>query len=380
MLGWGKSKRDKVVFETSLDYLERCRLGGWRLRFKTKLRAILPAAGVALLGLPLPIPVPTPGGSLVPVLPSVLATPLSLPLLPAVSTSSTALPSVAATPASSSAGAPAAAGSAPGATSGGGASGGPEGGGPPHWSLPIPFTTIAISSALDVALAVALASLPLLLGIWLLAFGRTFAEARRAREAQLRLALAGDLGLSPRELTSLNTKALFKLREQAAFDDLTGALRRGAGISAIDREVARARRHKSALSLAFVDIDGLKAANDRHGHAGGDKLIRGLARALKGGLRDQDLLVRYGGDEFVCVLPDTRAEAGLAKLSEIRKAAAKAGVRFSVGLAQLERSDDVVSLLARADRQLYMVKARRGDIVQLPPGQPDGSRGRRITA
>src|SRR5258708_15349951 len=285
MLGWGKSKRDskrdKFVFETSLDYLERCRLGGWRLRFKTKLRAILPAAGVALLGLPLPIPVPTPGGSLVPVLPSVLATPPSLPLLPAVSTSSTALPSVAATPASSSAGAPAA-GSAPGATSGGGASGGPEGGGPPHWSLPIPFTTIAISSALDVALAVALAGLPLLLGIWLLAFGRTFAEARRAREAPLRLALAGDLGLSPRELTSLNTKALFKLREQAAFDDLTGALRRGAGISAIDREVARARRHKSALSLAFVDIDGLKAANDRHGQSGGAKLIRALARALKG--------------------------------------------------------------------------------------------------
>ncbi len=341
------------------------------MRFKTKLRSMLPAVGVALLGLPLPIPVPTPGGSLVPVLPSVLATPLPLPSLPAVSTSSTALPSVAATPASSSADVPAAAGSAPGATSGGGA---------PHWSLPIPFTTIVISSPLDVALAVALASLPLLLGIWLLVFGRTFVEARRAREAQLRLALAGDLGLSPRELTSLNTKALFKLREQAAFDDLTGALRRGAGISAIDREVARARRHKSALSLAFVDIDGLKAANDRHGHAAGDKLIRGLAQALKEGLRDQDLLVRYGGDEFVCVLPDTPAEAGLAKLSEIRKAAAKAGVRFSVGLAQLERSDDVVSLLARADRQLYMVKARRGDIVQLPPGQPDGSRGRRITA
>jgi diguanylate cyclase (GGDEF)-like protein len=246
--------------------------------------------------------------------------------------------------------------------------------------VPIPFTTIVISSPLDVALAVALASLPLLLGIWLLVFGRTFAEARRAREAQVRLALAGDLGLSPRELTSLNTKALFKLREQAAFDDLSGALRRGAGISAIDREVARARRHRSALSLAFVDIDGLKATNDRRGHAAGDKLIRGLAQALRGGLREQDLLVRYGGDEFVCVLPDTPVEAGLAKLTEIRKAAAKAGIRFSLGLAELERSDDVVSLLGRADRQLYLVKARRGDIVQLPPGQPGGNRGRRITA
>jgi diguanylate cyclase (GGDEF)-like protein len=236
-----------------------------------------------------------------------------------------------------------------------------------------------LSSPLDVALAVALASLPLLIGIWLLVFLRTFAEARRSRDAQLRLALAGDLGLRPSELTSLNTKALFKLREQAAFDDLTGALRRGAGISAIDREVARARRHKSPLAVAFVDIDGLKAANDRRGHAAGDKLIHGLADALKEGLRDQDLLIRYGGDEFVCVLPDTPADAGLVKLTVIRKAAAKAGIRFSVGLAELEKSDDVVSLLARADRQLYLVKARRGEIVQLPPGQ-SGNRRRRITA
>jgi diguanylate cyclase (GGDEF)-like protein len=341
---------------------------------------VLPAVAVALLGLPLPIPVRTPGDPAVSVVPPVTATPLALPsLLPVVSASSPALPAVVATPASSVAGATAAGGRPPGAT-GTGTSGGADGGAPPPRGLPIPFTTIVISSPLDVALAVALASLPLLLGIWLLVFGRTFASARRAREAQLRLALAGDLGLRPRELTSLNTKALFKLREQAAFDDLTGALRRGAGISAIDREVARARRHKSALALAFVDIDGLKAVNDRRGHAAGDRLIRGLAEALKQGLRDQDLLVRYGGDEFVCVLPDTPAAAGDAKLSEIRKAAAKAGIRFSVGLAELERSDDVVSLLARADRQLYLVKARRGDIVQLPPGQQGGSRGRRITA
>jgi diguanylate cyclase (GGDEF)-like protein len=246
--------------------------------------------------------------------------------------------------------------------------------------LPIPFTPIVLSSPLDVALAVALASLPLLVGIWLLLFGRTYAAARRSREAQLRLALAGDLGLRPREVISLRTKALFKLREQAAFDDLTGALRRGAGISAIDREVARARRHKSPLALAFVDINGLKMTNDRRGHAAGDRLIRGLAQALKEGLREQDLLIRYGGDEFVCVLPDTTAEAGAAKLRQIRKTAAKAGIRFSLGLAELGRTDDVVSLLARADRELYLVKARRGDIVQLPPGQPSGTGGRRITA
>jgi diguanylate cyclase (GGDEF)-like protein len=250
---------------------------------------------------------------------------------------------------------------------------------PPH-GLPIPFTPIVLTSPLDVALAAALASLPLLFGVWLLVFGRTLGEARRAREAQLRFALAADLGLRPRELTSLTTKALFKLREQAAFDDLTGALRRGAGIAAVEREIARARRHKSPLTVVFVDIDGLKVANDRRGHAAGDKLIRALAQALKQGLRDQDLLLRYGGDEFVCVLPDTPAESGRAKLRAVHAAAAKAGVRFSVGLAELERSDDVVSLLARADRELYVVKARRGEIVQMPPGQPSGGKRRRISA
>jgi diguanylate cyclase (GGDEF)-like protein len=255
----------------------------------------------------------------------------------------------------------------------------PSATGPPR-GLPIPFTTIVLTSPLDVALAVALATLPLLLGIWLLVFGRTLTEARRAREAQLRFALAADLGLRPHELTSLTTRALFKLREQAAFDDLTGTLRRGAGISAVEREVARARRHKSPLSVAFVDIDGLKAANDRHGHSAGDKLIRGLAKALKDGLRDQDFVLRYGGDEFVCVLLDTAAEAGRAKLRRIQEFAGKAGIKFTVGLAELERSDDVVSLLARADRELYMLKARRGEIVQLPPGEPGRRRRRRISA
>jgi diguanylate cyclase (GGDEF)-like protein len=237
------------------------------------------------------------------------------------------------------------------------------------------LTAIVLSSPFDIALAVALACLPLLLGIWLLLFGRTFAEARRAREAQIRLALAAELGLRPREMTSMSTQALFKLREQAAFDDLTGAMRRGAGIAAIEREIARARRHKSPLCVAFVDIDGLKPANERHGHAAGDKMLRRLAQALKEGLRGQDLVLRYGGDEFVCVLPDTRAEAGRAKLSWIHTEAGKAGIRFSVGLAELERSDDVVSFLARADRELYELKARRGEIVQLPQGKEGRRRG-----
>jgi diguanylate cyclase (GGDEF)-like protein len=231
-----------------------------------------------------------------------------------------------------------------------------------------------------VALVVSLAVLPLLLAIWALVFGRTWVEARKARDAQVRLALAADLGLSPRELGSLTTEGLFKLREQAAFDDLTGVFRRAAGIAAAEREIARARRQKSPLTVAFVDVDGLKQANDIRGHKAGDELLKGLASALKAGLRGQDLVLRYGGDEFVCVLPDTPMDAGGEKMRQIQAEAAKAGFSFSVGVAELARSDDVVSLLGRADRELYDAKARREGIRNLHPESRGDQRRRRIPA
>ena len=322
-------------------------------------RRIFGAVALGFVALTVPLPLPTPPG-----LPTALPTALATPSLPAA-IATPSLPSLTTPGAGQVVVSPAqdASGGAP--PGGGGAAGSGSGGNPPR-GITIPFTTISVSSPLDIALLGALATLPLLFGIWMLLFGRTFTEARRAREAQVRLLLAADLGLRPKDLTSMGTKALFELREKSAFDELTGVMRRIAGISVADREIARSRRHNTPLAIAFLDIDGMREVNERGGRAAGDATLQGMAKALKEGLREEDTVVRYGGDEFVCVLPDTSAKGGRATLGAIQVEAARAGIRFGMGLAELRRSDDVVSLFARADQDLYEFKANRGEIVQLP--------------
>ncbi|HET7420553.1 MAG TPA: GGDEF domain-containing protein [Candidatus Dormibacteraeota bacterium] len=312
---------------------------------------------LAFMAVPLPLPTPS--------VPSVSppALPVATPKLP-VAVSPGASPVVSAAPIGATPTAAATQAGAPGTSSGGSSQGG-------HAGISIPFTAIYVDSPLDIALLAALAALPLLFGIWLLLFARTLTEARRRRDAQVRLMLAADLGLRPREVTAMSTRALFDLREKSAFDELTGVLRRAAGVSLAEREIARARRHGAALTVAFIDVDGLEDANVSGGRAAGDAVLRGTTEALRAGLRTEDVVLRYGGDEFVCVLTDTDVRDARAKLSAIQDETAVRGIRFCWGLAQLERSDDVVSLLARADRDLYEFKAGRGEIVQLPPRSPE---------
>ena len=325
---------------------------------------------------PLPTALPTLATSLPTVSPPALSTP-SLPVT--LPTPSPSIPG-GLLPSPSPSASPTPQGGAGGSGSSSGGPGGSGGGQGPGGGFTIPLIGIVIRSPLDAALLGAIASLPLLFGIWLLLFGRTWAEARRSRDAQIRLAIAHDLGLQPRQLLSMSTEAMFKLREEAAFDELTGVLRRAAGISALDREIARARRQKAPLAVAFVDVDGLKETNDKRGHKAGDDLLRSMAALLKGALRAQDLVMRYGGDEFVCVLPDTVADAGRAKISWIQTEADAKGIGFSAGVAQLERADDVVSLLGRADTEMYAVKSRRGKIRDIRLGVVGGGGGKSVPA
>src|SRR6266849_2666429 len=349
--------------------------------------AALAADTLALLSPTAPVSLPTVTPPSLPTALPPLPTPPNLPIgvTPTPPVPTPAVPPIGSTtgvspPPTGGPGNPSGGGAPTGAARQGQGVGSGSGGQPPH-GVTIPFTSFVVSSPLDIALLASIAVLPLLLGIWLLVFGRTWNEARRARDARIRMALANDLGLSPRELASLSTKGLFKLREQAAFDDLTGVLRRAAGVAAAEHEIVRARRHKTPLSMAFLDLDGLKQINDLRGHSAGDQLIRGLVSGLKSGLRGQDLMLRYGGDEFVCILPDTAADGAREKLRQIQGELAPSGIAFSFGVAQLERSDDVVSILGRADTQLYEAKARPGDVRALRPEIRPGDEGRkRVTA
>jgi GGDEF domain-containing protein len=99
----------------------------------------------------------------------------------------------------------------------------------------------------------------------------------------------------------------------------SGSLRRARAGGRWPREIARARRSDGRLVLAFVDVDGLKPINDVQGHAVGDALLRDAAVALRTALRSYDLVVRYGGDEFLCALAGTDVEGAQRRFDEVAR-------------------------------------------------------------
>ena len=168
------------------------------------------------------------------------------------------------------------------------------------------------------------------------------------------------LAAHDRRLAAHDRRLAARDREQAGLDGLTGALRRERGVMDLQREIDRARRSDGRLVVAFVDVDGLKAINDEHGHAAGDQLLRDVAAALLNGLRSYDLVVRYGGDEFVCALPGTNLDGAKRRFAEVATMLAEKNPRASVstGLAELTDPDTLEELTARADAALSA--GRRG--------------------
>jgi diguanylate cyclase (GGDEF)-like protein len=112
----------------------------------------------------------------------------------------------------------------------------------------------------------------------------------------------------------------------------------------------------------FVDVDGLKVLNDEAGHAAGDALLRRVGSQIRGSLRSYDLLVRYGGDEFVCVLSDTNAQNASARFDSVNAGLSVGAVRgyLSVGVAELGPTESAEDVVARADAAMYRGREHRG--------------------
>jgi diguanylate cyclase (GGDEF)-like protein len=183
---------------------------------------------------------------------------------------------------------------------------------------------------------------------------RSRARSSRARAAWDRIRAAGsrDQAARDRDQAARDRDQAAYDREHAATDELTGARRRGVGLEELEGEMARARREEHPLVAAFVDVDGLKAINDEQGHAAGDELLAGVAKGLKQYMRPYDLLVRMGGDEFLCVLPVTTAEANQRFDALRADLNGSAGRSISVGFGELRDGDSPEDFIRRADEDL----------------------------
>jgi diguanylate cyclase (GGDEF)-like protein len=169
-----------------------------------------------------------------------------------------------------------------------------------------------------------------------------------------------------------------RLEEAARTDALTGLPNRRVLFETLTREIGRARRREARLAVVFVDIDEFKRVNDRHGHKIGDVVLRETGAALRAGLRTYDEVCRYGGDEFVMVLPDTGAFEGHAVAERVRESVASStfgdGLRItiSLGVADFAEGMDADRLLKAADTAVYRAKRAGRNRSEVQPGGRDG--------
>jgi diguanylate cyclase (GGDEF)-like protein/PAS domain S-box-containing protein len=149
---------------------------------------------------------------------------------------------------------------------------------------------------------------------------------------------------------------LGKVQDMATHDSLTGLPNRRVLEEQLPREMARARRSSSPLCVAIIDIDHFKNYNDTHGHLAGDEVLRECARAWDGALRGDDTIVRFGGEEFLVLLPDIAPEEAAEVVERLRERTPM-GQTCSAGLACWDFVESVDDLLGRADAALYLAKA-----------------------
>ncbi|HEX2915577.1 MAG TPA: diguanylate cyclase [Chloroflexia bacterium] len=164
------------------------------------------------------------------------------------------------------------------------------------------------------------------------------------------------------------------LRSYIERDSLTGLFNHNRSIEQLTLEINRAVRQAQPLTFAILDIDHFKQVNDNYGHSTGDRVIKNLSRMLQQRLRRTDIIGRYGGEEFVVILPDTSVENSMAVLDDLRVRFAQVdqfamgeafNCTFSVGLAGYPEYSDPSLLCQAADQALYRAKRRGRNRVEI---------------
>jgi diguanylate cyclase (GGDEF)-like protein len=178
----------------------------------------------------------------------------------------------------------------------------------------------------------------------------------RAAAKQDRQESATDRTRALHDRVAAGTDRIFASRElaQSLVDELTGAHRRSAGLLELEREADRAQRTHTTYSIAFIDVDGLKRVNDTLGHAAGDSLLVNVVQALRLRVRPYDLVVRFGGDEFLCGLPNMELVEARQRIALVNGDLRAQGTsHITAGLARLESDETLADLIRRADEDLY---------------------------
>jgi diguanylate cyclase len=158
---------------------------------------------------------------------------------------------------------------------------------------------------------------------------------------------------------------LSQLSEKVSIDQLTGVLNRRGLDEAMLREISRAQRGASSLCVALLDIDNFKHFNDNYGHHVGDTALQHLAKVIQETLRPTDIAARFGGEEFVILLPDTTIDAAVETISRLQRALTKQFflgnnerllITFSAGIALFRETEEQATILNRADQAMYLAK------------------------
>jgi diguanylate cyclase (GGDEF)-like protein len=256
----------------------------------------------------------------------------------------------------------------------------------PHFNADLVLMDLYMSDCVGAELARVLRQIPGYIGLPIV-----YLSGETDRERQFSALSVGADGfltkpIQPDQLintVTLRAERMRSLRRLMVRDSLTGLYNHSNCKLLLDQGFSHAHRRKSPLSLAMIDLDHFKQINDDYGHAVGDQVIIGLSRLLRQRLRKSDIIGRYGGEEFVVILPDTPAEDAIQIMDQLRTGFATIlfhaaegdfHVTFSCGVASSATCNSSSQLRSLADSALYQAKSR-GRNCCLVSEQGEGSSG-----